>query len=53
MIDLAGRYPDKKWIFFCDDDTYVFVSGLLAHLGKFNHDRDYYTPTQLPFIEFM
>jgi hypothetical protein len=42
LLDLHRRFPDKKWVFFHDDDTYVFVSNLLRVLGKYNHNRDYY-----------
>ena len=42
LIDLHRRYPTKKWIFFCDDDTFIFLPNLLRSLSKYSPDRDYY-----------
>jgi hypothetical protein len=42
LVDLHLRYPRKKWIFFNDDDTYVFVDNLLTVLGGHDPDRDFY-----------
>jgi hypothetical protein len=40
LIDLHKRYPTKKWIFFNDDDTYVFVHNLLTVLSKYPADSE-------------
>ena len=42
LIDLHRRFPQQKWIFFHDDDTYVFIENLLTGLGKYDHNRDFY-----------
>lgn len=42
LMDLHRRFPNQKWVFFHDDDTYVFVENLLTALGKYDPDRDYY-----------
>ena len=42
LIDLSERFPLAKWVFFNDDDTYIFVENLLQALGKFDYNRDYY-----------
>lgn len=42
LLDLHRRFPDKKWVFFNDDDTYVFVRNLLRTLSGYDPDRDYY-----------
>ena len=42
LIDLHHRFPRKKWVFFNDDDTYVFVSNLLLALGRHDPAHDFY-----------
>lgn len=42
LMDLHKRFPEKKWVYFSDDDTFVFVENLLAHLEKYNPLQDYY-----------
>ena len=42
LVDLQRRFPTKAWIFFTDDDTYVFLESLLQALGKYDPNRDYY-----------
>ena len=42
LMDLHRRFPSHKWIYFCDDDTYVFVDNLLTALSKFNPAQDHY-----------
>ena len=42
LLDLHRRFPRQKWIFFTDDDTFVFVRNLMTTLGNYNHDSEYY-----------
>ena len=42
LLDLHRRFPKHKWIFFTDDDTFVFVRNLMFTLGNYNHDSEYY-----------
>ena len=42
LIDLHKRFPAAKWVFFHDDDTYVFVSNLLRTLSKYDADANFY-----------
>lgn len=42
LLDLYRRFPTKPWVFFNDDDTYVFVRNLLKTLGNYDHDREHY-----------
>ena len=42
LMDLHRRFPRHKWVFFNDDDTYVFVRNLLHALGQYDPNRDYY-----------
>ena len=42
LLDLHRRFPAVKWVFFHDDDTYVFPFNLLRFLALFNPDRDFY-----------
>ena len=34
LIDLHDRFPEARWVFFCDDDTYVFIGNLIRTLSK-------------------
>ncbi|EOD05952.1 hypothetical protein EMIHUDRAFT_219670 [Emiliania huxleyi CCMP1516] len=45
LMDLHKRFPRHAWIFFCDDDTYVYMGSrnLLAMLGSYHAERDWYT----------
>ena len=42
LMDLHKRFPTAKWIYFCDDDTYLFTYNLLTALAKYNPDQEYY-----------
>jgi len=42
LMDLHKRFPRHAWIFFCDDDTYVYMGNLLAMLGSYHAERDWY-----------
>lgn len=42
LIDLAKRFPRQQWIFFNDDDTYIFIPNLLRSLLKYDHGQDFY-----------
>lgn len=42
LLDLYRRYPKVPWVFFNDDDTYVFLPNLLRALSKYDPNRDYY-----------
>ncbi|KAL1522778.1 hypothetical protein AB1Y20_017750 [Prymnesium parvum] len=42
LMDLHQRFPHQKWIFFNDDDTYVFVRNLLRTLNNYDPNKDYY-----------
>lgn len=42
LLDLYTRFPHARWVFFCDDDTYVFVSGLLTYLSRYQPSQPYY-----------
>ena len=35
-------FPDKKWVFFNDDDTFIFLPNLLRMLSKYDYNHDYY-----------
>ena len=37
LLDLHRQFPTKKWVFFNDDDTYIFIGNLLRTLAKYNH----------------
>ncbi|EAY22925.1 hypothetical protein TVAG_076720 [Trichomonas vaginalis G3] len=35
--DLYRRYPNKKWYFLGDDDTFLFPNGIIKNLKDFNY----------------
>ncbi|RAK77761.1 uncharacterized protein BO72DRAFT_447555 [Aspergillus fijiensis CBS 313.89] len=43
LVQHAGRArPDAKWYIFMEDDAYLFLPNLLAHLGRFDHRQPWY-----------
>eukprot|EP00965_Chrysotila_dentata_P230241 6197657-Pleurochrysis_carterae.AAC.7 len=42
LMDLYRRFPSHKWVYFSDDDTFVYVRNLLSRLGHYDHDKDFY-----------
>ena len=39
---LWRAYPDKKWFYKCDDDTYVMPHNFLHVLAEYDADHDHY-----------
>ena len=42
LLDLHARFPTHKWIYFCDDDTFVYVGNMLRTLGQMDHTAPVY-----------
>ena len=42
LLDLHARFPNHKWIYFCDDDTFVYVGNMLRTLGQMDHTAPVY-----------
>ena len=42
LLDLHARFPTHKRIYFCDDDTFVYVGNMLRTLGQMDHTAPVY-----------
>jgi hypothetical protein len=54
ISDLFEREPTKSWYFFCDDDTFVYPSGIVAFLSDKTHNESVlYGRLYQPWLESM